>query len=354
MKSIVIFAGAGASRGVSAKKYPMALDFKKRLPEGVLKNPLYVALDKFLAQHNSDGADIEHVLWELAILAQASEYLTRVGGFGHFVLQQNLLQKLSGSGQSGGDSITQHSNFNRQVGALKDQINSCVYDFYSLEPTMEELMGSWFPLLNLISSLGFESVDIVTTNYDVVLESVMDGLPDAPFKLPATSGRFSSLDVDAWRGAECAGLLTKLHGSVDWKLGNGGSALRPVIRVGHPEFDGDHGKRLILYPGFKGAPDSEPFGVFHDYFRRTARRVTHILFIGFAFRDEYINNILSMTIPGTAKVAVVNPVEHLPSLPFLQNALHLKQGFGLPENGSLLSSGGIVPFSLREVGAWLD
>src|SRR5207248_224732 len=45
-----------------------------------------------------------------------------------------------------------------------------------------------------------------------------------------------------------AGLLTKLHGSVDWSRGPQG------IYVGDPLYKGTHNKQVILYPGFKGTP----------------------------------------------------------------------------------------------------
>lgn len=64
-KSLIIFAGAGASRGVSKEKYPTAVDFKKKLPEDVTRQELYVQLDRYLQKQVKGTIDIEHVLWEL-------------------------------------------------------------------------------------------------------------------------------------------------------------------------------------------------------------------------------------------------------------------------------------------------
>jgi hypothetical protein len=91
---------------------------------------------------------------------------------------------------------------------------------------------------------------------------------------------------------------------------------------------------------------------FHEYFRRTLRKATHLLFIGFAFRDDFINQLIISDLPKEARVAVVNPVSTLPQLPFLKEATHLEQGFGIEKNATLLSSGGVRPFSLEDLAKW--
>src|SRR5262245_43169983 len=67
-RNLIIFAGAGASRGVS-EKYPTALDFLRQLPQVVTNLPLYKLLHlHFTEQQPNDAIDIETILWELGRL----------------------------------------------------------------------------------------------------------------------------------------------------------------------------------------------------------------------------------------------------------------------------------------------
>ena len=115
------------------------------------------------------------------------------------------------------------------------------------------------------------------------------------------------------------GRLTKLHGSVDWQHENGN------IIVGSSNFTGDHQNHLILYPGYKGEPDVEPFRKFHEHLQSVVQKAELAVFVGFAFRDEYINTILSNLPPEIPKF-VINKEDQFPDAPFLTECKHLKDG----------------------------
>ena len=247
--------------------------------------------------------------------------------------------------------------FQAQVKELQNKINERVYDFYSQAPEQSELDRSWIPLLKKVASCGFDRIDIVTTNYDLVIEVAIDELDSFKISTGHRHGSIPGIDLSAWNDSNNPeGLLTKLHGSVDWKLGRGSTEEDPVIRRGHPEFDGDHARRLIIYPGFKGSPNREPFTRFHDYFRRRLKDTSHMLFIGFAFRDDYINSLLSSELPTSAQVAVIDPSETLPKVSFLKSAKHLKQGFGIVKDNTVvnnvLTSDRLQPFNLKDLEHW--
>ena len=144
---------------------------------------------------------------------------------------------------------------------------------------------------------------------------------------------------------------TKLHGSVDWQSAGTDTSGRPVIRWGHLEKHGSHDTRGIIYPGFKGAPEKEPFKSFHDYFGEAAKHATHALFIGFAFRDFYINDLLTRSLPPSVKIAVIDPSFSLASHAFLANAAHLQMGFG-PDTSPPPRSGGYIPPWLSKLQDW--
>jgi hypothetical protein len=88
---------------------------------------------------------------------------------------------------------------------------------------------------------------------------------------------------------------------VDWKIKSN------RIYVGDPVFTGDHGKQGIIYPGFKGVGSSIFFKPFHDYLERCLAQADFVAFIGFAFRDEYINASISNNLNIGAKVWILNP-----------------------------------------------
>jgi len=100
------------------------------------------------------------------------------------------------------------------------------------------------------------------------------------------------------------GLLTKLHGSVDWSRRPG---REPIYVGGDPGFKGDHERHVILYPGFKGEALEEPFNIFHDHFAVSLRAASNFVVVGFAFRDDRLNELIDRHLPESAKTVVINP-----------------------------------------------
>ena len=79
-----------------------------------------------------------------------------------------------------------------------------------------------------------------------------------------------------------------------------------------PGYEGD--RNVVLYPGYKGAADNEPFATFHSHFESCLKKTDIIVFIGFAFRDRHINDILESHFSRRRiEVVVLNPV--LPESP---------------------------------------
>lgn len=361
--NLIIFAGAGASRGVAEDKFPTAIDFKRRLPATVTDQRLYQHLDSYLEELVKGSVDIEHVLWELGRLIEAIDEFTGTDRFAFRLLTQNQIATVTGHQSNGSQTHAQFLQLRSIAQEVQNRINQNIYDFYSQEPTNDELDGTWIPLLRWASS-KFTRVDITTTNYDLVLEHALRRVPQLLVSTGQASEVLPRIDLNKWDadGPSDTGLLTKLHGSVDWKIGNGGTADRPVIRHGLPEFEGDHEKRLILYPGFKGRPDRQPFISFHQYFRQRIAKASHVLFIGFAFRDDFINELIATSIQPSARVAVVDPVPSLPNgLSFLKRATHVRRGFGskagvdsLPSGDELFHDGELASIGLHQVQEWAE
>ena len=130
------------------------------------------------------------------------------------------------------------------------------------------------------------------------------------------------------------GLLTKLHGSIDWQYDS-----EDITKSG-PHYTREEQNHCILYPGYKGVPSEEPFSVFHDHLRNVARGGHDVLkaaiFIGFAFRDNYINSILKNLPEGTfACYFTKKPPDKIsrsiqeppPRAPHTEKFIHLEDGF---------------------------
>jgi hypothetical protein len=170
--------------------------------------------------------------------------------------------------------------------------------------------------------------DIVTTNYDLVIEQAAD-FAGQPIEYGRGRGVVSGLNLEVWKRqlsepdylpSGGTGLLTKLHGSVNWLREHG------KIVFGGTEFKGDHAYHGVIYPGFKGVPKDEPFSLLHSYLEAAIQRADLIVFIGFAFRDEYISACLERNL-GSKVVHLIDPGDvEIPS-GIKSNVKHIKLGF---------------------------
>jgi SIR2-like domain len=353
---VVVFAGAGASYGVAPAKYPMTRQFFEQLPEVCRSDVLFSYLTTFLEQRSGKRTlDIEDVLWALGDLVSAIKNATEPGNILQHLLTKNQISAVTNRRPSGPEVVDQFTDLRNRATGLRDAIHDEVYRYYAAKPEKGELEGSWVPLLKWLRGLSTDAIDIVTTNYDLVIESALAEVGDMPIDTGKRSNVDISLDLSLWdrgRPPSSTGLLTKLHGSVDWRYAAEGSG--PLtIRWGHPEHDGMYDKRGIIYPGFKGVPEKEPFRSFHDYFGTVSERATHLIFIGFAFRDEYINALLQRAPSPTARIAVIDPSEKLGPLPFLSDAHHVRFPFGTTDPITLLGAGSSIPKWLNALDLWV-
>ena len=101
---------------------------------------------------------------------------------------------------------------------------------------------------------------------------------------------------------------------MNWRRGDGDGR----IFLGDPYFTGDHKKHVILYPGFKDAPEEEPFGLFHQHLEAMISAASHLLFIGFSFRDDYINSLLKNNTDSAASVVAIGHSKVPLDIPYLE------------------------------------
>ena len=323
---IVVFAGAGASKAVNPDEYPTTADFPARLPAAIRGNELFGTVSSLLSD-KGEPADIESILWIIEELGYFFGPLADKATVSGKFMKMPLARKIIGD-----YSRLLHGS-NRIIGEirdLKDSINCLVYDFYRRIPQRSELDRTWLTLLGKLT-LFDRDLEIFTTNYDLILETTIDHMISADPNFPVSAGRNvrvrPELDLSLWQRKGQKGLLTKLHGSVDWcRAGD-------QIVLSEGSFQGDHAKHIVIYPGFKGRPKDEPFSSFHDYFKDKLCQASVVICIGFAFRDEYINSMLNRNVRADALKILIDPIPSRPpfkaglesvkliTMPFGENAV---------------------------------
>jgi hypothetical protein len=347
---ILVFAGAGASKAVNATRYPTTIEFYQRLPEKLKDTPLFRLAVEYLKtkQKTPDPLDIEQVLWLMKDLREFTSKVSDPGSVPGWFVQDNRLIQLTSPGVSYSiNKLLEVGNAATvSIDALSSEINARVYDEYRDRPSKDELESNWLHLLRSLMATG-QALEIATTNYDIIAEEAIK-LAKAPVLTGRTTEIQPTLDTTMWelRGLSVEqfssyGRLTKLHGSVDWTKG------RDRIYVGTPVFGGKHEQHAIIYPGFKGPPTDTLFQQLHRYFQERLKDVEIALFIGYAFRDDYINQILERNLSRAAKIAVINPAESLPGIPFpLSRFTHFKDIFDQQGIDNALE---FIEQSMREV-----
>lgn len=326
-KSITIFAGAGASKGVNSELYPTTVEFFENLPVEIKSDPLFNLIVSFIkSQEGSSQVDIEQVLWRLEELGGYCKSTTDTSELPAWAFQSDrLIRAVDLKNHNVGHLHNLANTAQVKIKKLRDLINTQVYKLYSKLPNVMDLENTWLPLLRPIVK-SQAKVELITTNYDVIIESALDVLAKDVNLGVDTGWRGTihrTLDSDLWTKSSKTGLLTKLHGSVNWTRDGG------QIYIGDPTFKGSHENHAIIYPGFKGKPSEAIFQSFHTHFRNVLQTSDAVVFIGFAFRDEHINDLCDRTIRTDARIVTIDPSNDI-SLPFdhtESNTMYVRSGF---------------------------
>lgn len=334
----LIFAGAGASKATSSEKYPTTVEFYDRTNSLLERSNLYKVVRQYLSNqkkksdpNNEVVIDIEEIIWEVE---KVKKFADDLGSdrelYGIVTRDQDLMKEV------GGD-IGKMSSMSAQLSAaatnLANLINEQVYELYSPLAETEELDRCWMPLLEPLLESGVW-VEVVTTNYDQVLEACIQNLIQTNKSLRLETGRVegvnTTLNASLWEPSEVSavrrstlarGLLTKLHGSINWTRRDNQSD--KTIYLGPPQFSGNHRRQVIIYPGNKEALSQPPFSLFAKHLANVIKETQELVFIGFAFRDEIVNKLLVDNISPDAKIFNINRSGIPPKFPNeLQDQVH--------------------------------
>ena len=335
---ILVFAGAGASYAVNCEQYPTTAEFFKRVPDHIKGTRWFGKASSFLESQKSgrviDIEDIIDALSEMQDHCRRQIDTTLFTGW-MFESSSEHIRRISPNNRdhlAGGNLSNLNATMKEDAASLKklrDDINALVYTLYGKKPDEKDL-ADWRLLLDTLAESS-QVTEVFTTNYDRVLESVVEvGKLENKIETGIVNNGSdgTKLDLSCWskssRPASSEmgkGKLTKLHGSANWIRGNDDD-----IYIGPPRFTGDLENHVTLYPGDKEWPTEEPFVLFYEHLRWVAQNAHAAVFIGYAFRDENINRILS-DLTADIPMFAIDMEEDPPRQGFLQNAKHFGNGF---------------------------
>lgn len=281
LAKVLVFTGAGVSVPLGL---PSTMDFSESVLLGA--GSVTQQAVKYLGTY---GNDIERLLSILETFKSESS-------FSEFLLPYTV------AGLSNVNPLSHIQGRFRQlkseaVGELT-RIKKIIFESLN-EYETDQALALYVNLVSEIRACSAESsISIITTNYDLTFEDAFEaegsqskweaiGVKDVNYCFPIKYGRpiYNSSQDFGWNPDVVEYL--KIHGSLDWHR----DARGKCTRSGSNTVPDDPDQMAILYPGFKGVPDVEPFVSIHGRLHRRLAEADRIIVIGFAFRDEYINSI---------------------------------------------------------------
>ena len=157
-----------------------------------------------------------------------------------------------------------------------------------------------------------KNISFITTNYDTTFDDVVK-----KFVVDFTSSGFNTVDFLFKPYQNIAFIYKpvnnpfpqnyieyiKLHGSINWFIDKEGV----IHRTYEPIIPENTSKSVLIYPGFKGFPNEEPFKSLHERFKNRLSEANIMIAIGFAFRDEAINSIIEPFLKKSLRIYHINP-----------------------------------------------
>jgi hypothetical protein len=229
-------------------------------------------------------------LLETAITAKAQQIVsTRTAGTNE---AENFIRELIGAGDAAGSAFA----------GLAEAVLEALVRVLRLENP--EKVRYLAPLIDLFRAQGH--LDIATLNYDVTVERLGDLL-----EVPVETG------MDDWSSAEKlsfgAGVrLFKLHGSIDWKL-----TRHPVVTpdIGKLPYETiSRQKELVpdkpalIFGAGNKLRAGGPYLDLLRHFKESLEQCQAQLVVGYSFRDEHVNAILTnwMNADGSRRMVILD------------------------------------------------
>jgi anion-transporting ArsA/GET3 family ATPase len=304
MVETIVFTGAGANRS-------LGFSITKELFEKI-KNGTHPISEKELFNEISnmkDVQDIEHVWTILENLEKTDE----VNSNFKFFIDKAFLS-ISNSNKT-------WQNVMEKVSKLKIEIENIIFQEYAFDSTtVTAAVKLYSKIIDYLNSNNSSNnsieIPIFTTNYDSVLDEIgmymkdkynfeyIDGFED--------NGR-RPLKWNPEYFLKTKGNLIKvfqLHGSLKWRY-NKNKKIVKLMSEGIQRNNREFPERLIIYPGSNKKPRIEgPFQTMFDMLVDYLKKFNKCIVIGFAFRDELINNIFLKALEINQKLELVIITPH--------------------------------------------
>jgi hypothetical protein len=303
-KRVNLFLGAGASSGWFPTTRSFIEEFKKRMGKGSIEAEM---LDDILLIEGFN--DVEHVL----------ELLERLYSINNHPIEDIFRRypTVMSLPNRGGTPIMDVLRF---MGSLREKLIDDVYRQYEFDDSRtDDICETYYNLImNLYELNGSSEIRIFTTNYDRVIEKFcykneiecIDGFASNQETKHGLNPEeygwnpeqfFQKTDVVSKKMIK----LFKLHGSLNWRIKHDGRIVR-IAPEERARLSRQYKNNLVIYPAEKVKPEIEPFQTLHKIFEKEFRQADATIFIGFAFRDDYLNSVMKK---GTEKnkVIIISP-----------------------------------------------
>jgi hypothetical protein len=304
----LIFTGAGFTNPLGL---PITSGFKK------LINNIPITLKNSLSEYlTSDISDIEHVLSTL-------ERFTKNDSFSSFLIERFTPFQ--------NNSEFQHVA--RQIKLLKGEARKSILEIkqelFTILESYKELEATLF-YVNFIKQFEGDNISFFTTNYDLTFESAIESKKFDKLNREVNFGFTSKRNknfFDVKYDYEWDNKIIeykKLHGSLDWIIDKN----KQVIKSGATTPPQNPELMPLLYPGYKDTPTDEPFKTIHDQLLVRLLSANKIYIIGYAFRDNSINNIFdtALKMNKEADFFCFNPME-IDTLPKESKTKYFKDNY---------------------------
>ena len=327
---ICVFTGAGLG---SPLKLPTTNEFADTINNNI-RQELLDLIRSFLGTKSNDIEKVLYLLEDFVRIDDFASHIINAGDSNFDVVRNNLKQYKKWANEA----------------ALK--IKSEIYDLLEKYKN-DDAFNLYAEVIKEIRSTYINpSISFFTTNYDLTFEN---GFAEESEKLADfgideiyygfrgnNKSVYDPSQIFQWENNILE--YKKLHGSLDWIIDQ---RKQQCVRVGVNTKPKNPGDMPLLYPGFKGIPDKQPFIDLHDLFSERIAEADWLLVIGFAFRDQYLNHIFDIALKRNKNLQVLcyNP-SFLQDLPddsklntFIQhkNFQHIRQRIEIETNPLNLS-----------------
>jgi len=293
--NIIFFAGAGMAKPLGL---PTVVDFNEMINKTLDERELNFInnIKKYISYKKLNSNDIEYIFSSIAKFLGENAEVT--------VFLLNTLTSI--------DFIGNINNFIKLARSSNEKLKKIFYESltnFDINKA-KKLYVSIFK--GIKQSFNTSNISFITTNYDSTFDEVVKR-----FKSDLVSIGFNDIDT-LFKPYENIAITyqpsdndfpsqsieyIKLHGSIDWFKDNDNITFKIFAPIKPAYTD----KSVLIYPGFKGFPDEEPFKSLHERFKNRLSKANIMIAVGFAFRDEAINNIIEPFLKKGLKIYHINP-----------------------------------------------